>query len=204
MPGRTPDINNISQNLLYPLDDPNTAFTNALQDMGVNPYRSNPFVSALQKGAQGSRISFLADKVFGGTGQNSGVPGQDYGAWLRGRLGSGTLMNEMTALTQGGHYGQLLDKVRGFQDQMQNGMNIGTLDPYMSALNDIFSADGGRGALAAYGSLRAPNMGSLGQSYTRALSNFGDSAHRRFLNEGDMGSDPWQWMFGSRGGNGVF
>ncbi len=204
MPGRTPDINNISQNLLYPLDDPNEAFVNALRDIGVNPYRSNPFVTALQRGAQGSRVSFLADKVMGGTGQNSGVPGQDYGAFLRQRLGSGTLMNEMSALADPGHYGQVLNRVRGFQDQMNQGMNPTGLDPYMSALNDIFSADNGRGALGAYASLRAPNMGALGQSYTRSLANFGDSAYRRFVQEGDLQSDPWQWMFGSRGGSGMF
>lgn len=197
------DTRNISQNLLYPIDDPNEAFRNALQDIGINVFRSNPFVSQMQKSAQGARIGFLADRAFGGaygadpnSNFRSELPSQAYGQYLRSALQGGNLLNQMHMYTNPTNFRQILDKVRGFQDQMNRGeLSADEISPYMSGLNEIFSADGGRGALAAYGSMRAPLMGSLGSAYTRSLSDFGDSAMRRFAREADMSSDPWQWLF---------
>lgn len=196
---RTQDQYNISQDLLYPLDDPTEAFRNAMQDIGINPFRSNPFVEQMKKFSQASRISYLADRAFNpGAGgvRPEALPGEGYGQYLRGQLQNGTLLNTTYTHSDPAHYKQILDRVRGYQDQIAaGGTNPGEISPYMAALNDIFSAQGGRGALAAYGSLRSPLMGSLAPSYTRSLADFGDAAMRRFAQEGGVNDDPWRWLF---------
>lgn len=206
---RSQDTQHISQDLLYPLDDPNQAFTNALQDIGINPYRSNPFVEAMKRTAQGSRISYLAQRAFdparGPVASVASTPSQGYGEFLRGRLGTGDLTTYLAGHSDPTNYATILDRTRQFQDQIAAGTQPATeMNPYMAALSEILNADNGRGALAAYGSLRAPLMGSLGSAYTRSLADFGDSAMRRFAQEGDMRSDPWNWLFRRGGGSSAF
>lgn len=196
---RSTDVNQIGQEFLYPLDDPNTAFRNAISDLGINPYRSNPFVSALQKNAQGARIGFLGQQAMRGSDPNLmsqpgyATPSEGFGTYLRNSLQGGNLIGQTTRQAQ--QFPQLLNQVRAFQDQVNSGQNVTGLNPYTSALNDIFSADDDRGALAAYASLRAPRLGSLGSSWTRALQNAGDAGFRNFAQQGDMHGDVWDYIF---------
>jgi hypothetical protein len=178
--------------LLYPFDDPSTAFTNALQDSGINPYRNNPFVAQLQKAAPGARVAFLGN-TSGNTSQAMSDPGGQFGAWLKNQIGSGSLLNTLSSTA--GNFGGILQRVKNFQDAQMGGVNPTGTDPYVAALNDIFGAQGGQGALGAYASLRTPLMGALGQPYGRALQNAGDSAMRQFYQGGGLNDNPWDWLF---------
>lgn len=192
------DTAQIGQQLLYPLDDPTTAFRNALQDMGINPYRSNPFVTALQKQAQGARISFLADRARTPNAVNTpGVsnPSQAYGEFLKSNLGRGDLLGQMGR--DAGNFGSILQTVRDFESGLSNGSLQAASNPYAAGLRDIFAGDNGQGAMSAYASLRTPGLGSLAAPYTRALSNVADQSSRRFAQQGGLNDDVWQWMFPS-------
>jgi hypothetical protein len=182
----------ISQQLLYPLDDPSGAFNSALRKVGINPYMTNPFVTQLQKAAPGARIAFLAHG--GPAGDKYGNPSEDYGKWLQGSLQSGNLFPEMNRTAQ--FFGGIVQAVKKLQDQEAQG-NVGALadSPYYSALSDIFGANDGLGSLSAYASLRAPMMGALAPSFTRGLQAAGTSALNKFYNEGDYTSSPFDWIF---------
>jgi hypothetical protein len=200
---QTADAHQMGQQLLYPLDDPTTAFRNALQDMGINPYRNNPFVTQLQKNAQGSRIAFLSDmsRNQGPQGYQSNVmdnpawadPSTAYGNFLHTNLQGGSLLNAMSHYAQ--NFGNSLKAVQAQEDQMAAGTNAASLNPYTSALREIYRADNGQGALAAYASLRSPALGSLGSSWTRALQNMGDSGMRNFAQQGGVNDEVWDYIF---------
>lgn len=194
---RTIDENQMGQQLLYPLDDPTAAFTNALQDLGINPYRSNPFTEALKKNAQGARISYLSDmsKMPANVLSTPGyaTPSEGFGNYLKGQISQGNLIGQMTRHAQ--DFGGTLDTVREYEKQLASGQNAADLNPYTAALRDIFAAENGKGALGAYGALRSPRLGALSGSYGRAIGNVGDAAVRRFAQEGTLNDDVWKWMF---------
>lgn len=206
------DTQNLSQQFLYPLDDPTAAFRTAMRDMGINLNRGNPFTDALLKNAQGARIAFLSDmsRNQGTTGYNwqgrpANVqsveewanPSQAYGNFLRSNLQSGNILGALKYFSQ--NFGNTLDSVRNFEDQVASGQNVESLNPYTSALRDIYRSNDGQGALSAYASLRAPLLGSIGTSWTRATQNAGETAMDRFYREGGLQSDPFDWLFGPRG-----
>jgi hypothetical protein len=189
----------LGQNLLYPLDDPNTAFSNALQNMGINPYKSNPFVNALQKNAQGARIAYLSDmsKVGGNVLSQPGyaTPAEGFGNYLRGQIQGGNLIGTLTRQAQ--EFPSMLNTVRKYESQMASGTGASELNPYTASLRDIFAADNGKGALGAYASLRSPRLGALAGSYTRALDQRGDAAVRNFALNGNYDDDVWKYIFQS-------
>lgn len=197
---QTTDQAQMGQQLLYPLDDPNTAFTNALQDMGINPYRSNPFTAMLQRNAPGARISYLADmsKMSPNVLSMPGyaTPSEGFGNYLKSQISGGNLIGTLTRQAQ--EFPSMIQNVRNYETGLAGGQNASQLNPYLASLRDIFAADNGKGALGAYGSLRMPRLGALGSSYTRALSNLGDSALRNFAQTGTYNDDVWDYMF--RGG----
>lgn len=177
--------------LLYPLDDPETAFNNALMDTGVNPFRSNPFVTQLQKAAKGSRIAFLGNNS--GNTLNAADPSGQYANFLRSNLSGGTLFNTLDQAARG--FQGYIQRVKNFEDAQTGGVNAVSTDPYSAALRDIFAADDGLGALSAYGTLRTPLMGALGSSYNRALQAAGLGAMRQFYQKGGANDSPWDWLF---------
>lgn len=178
--------------LLYPFDDPATAFNNALRDQGINIYQNNPFVAQLQKAAPGARVAFLGN-TSGNTAESRADPHGQFGAWLRSQIGSGNLMGTLGNAASG--FGGYIQRLKNFQAAQGDGNNPTGTDPYAAALNDLFGAQGGQGALAAYASLRTPMMGSLASPYTRALQNSGDSAMRQFFQQGGTNDNPWDWLF---------
>lgn len=193
---QTFDEQELSQQFLYPLNDPNTAFTNALRKMGVNPNRSNPFVTQLQKYAPASRVAFLGDFAQRPTQMgtpNYASPEAMYGNYLQGQLQQGNLVGSTNAAAN--NFGSLLAQVKAFEDQLGAGTNITSLNPYTAALRDLFRSDDSMGALGAYASLRAPRMGSLGSSYARAIQSAGQSAQANYYNQGNIHSDPFDWLF---------
>jgi hypothetical protein len=178
--------------LLYPFDDPSTAFDNALRDVGVNPFRSNPFVAQLQKAAPGARIAFLGN-TSGNTAQARNDPSGQFGQWLQSQIGGGSLLSTLSNTASG--FNGILQRLKNYQDAQAQGMNPTGTDPYMAGLNDILGANGGMGSVGAYASLRTPLMGALGQPYSRALQNSGDSAMRRFYQSGGLNDSPFDWLF---------
>jgi hypothetical protein len=196
MPGNN-DTGWIGQNLLYPVDDPNTAFRHAMQDIGINPYRSNPFVAQLQRAAPGARIAFLSRGAPQGPGRQGPYTnvGQDYGSYLRSALTGGNLMGELSNTAQ--NFYSVINQMKGYEDALARG-DTGAVDrqPYFAALRDIFGEDDGMGALSAYASLRTPMLGSgIASQYTRALQAAGQGAMRNFYGQGGPQSSPWDWLF---------
>lgn len=193
------DTREIGQQVLYPLDDPETAFRNAMRDVGINPMRANPFVGQLMKAAPGARIAYLA------TGRpESGVlgnPSQGYGQFLRNQLGAGTLFSNMTHVA--GNMSEVTNALKQWQDMVDNGnLQQVTNNPLYTALNDILSANGGMGALSAYAQLRTPMLGAIAPSFTRATQAAGEGVTRSFANNANPSDSIWDWIF--RGPRGAF
>jgi hypothetical protein len=190
------DRHDISQQLLYPLNDPTTAFQNALRQAGINPNATNPFTRQLQNSAQGARVAFLQN--FSETpayiSPTTGNPSAHYGNWLTTLIKSGGLTGQLS--NSADRFGQSLDTVRGYERRINEGGDPSSLNPYQSALRDIFASDGGKGAVGAYASLRTPMMGQpLGRAYSAGLDAQADSNLSRFYREGTVRDDPWQWLF---------
>src|SRR5688500_7391880 len=95
----TGDSQTIGNQFLYPLDDPATAFQNAMRRAGINPNASNPFTRRMQDAAQGARVAFLANMGSGVPGNQgtvpAGEPSANYGDWLTQSIQSGNLMSNL-------------------------------------------------------------------------------------------------------------
>jgi hypothetical protein len=180
---------------LYPLNDPTTAFSSALRGMGINPNRSNPFVSQLQRSAMGARNAFLANKATTGSDRAYATedPSAEFQKFLDQNLRSGSLIGRLRE--EAGRMPGTIQAIRDYENQLNTNDMPTSLNPYMTALRDIYAADNGKGAMSAYASMRAPGMGSLAPSYTRALSDFADSAIYRFGQNGSLTDDVWTYMF---------
>jgi hypothetical protein len=182
--------------LLYPLDDPNTAFDNALRRTGINPYATNPFTDLLKKNAQGARIAYLAHgKPEGGSYAD---PSADYGNFLSSQIQNGSIYNTLNNTAQS--FPEIVRAIQQYQNQLNAGNTQAvSQNPLYAGLNDIFGADGGRGALSAFAQLRTPSLGSLGSSWARALQQAGEGAMTRYAQQGGPGQSPWDWLFPSSG-----
>lgn len=184
--------------LLYPLNDPNAAFDNALRNTGINPYATNPFTELLKKNAQGARISYLA-RGGGGAGDVEG----DFGNFLTNQIQNGSLYNTLNGTA--GNFGNVINAVKEYQRQVGAGnTQYAANNPLYAGLSDIFGADGGRGALSAYAQLRTPSLGSLGSSWSRALQQAGEGAMTNYAKQGNLGQSPWDWLFRGISGGGAF
>lgn len=182
--------------LLYPLDDPSTAFDNALRQAGINPFATNPFTDLLKKNAQGARIAYLAH---GKPEQGSYAdPEGDYGNFLTSQIQNGSLYNTLSNTAQS--FPEIVRAIKQYQGQVDAGNTQAVnQNPLYAGLNDIFGANGGRGALSAFAQLRTPGLGSLGSSWARALQASGEGAMTRYAHEGQLGQNPWDWLFPSSG-----
>jgi hypothetical protein len=52
----------IKESLLYPLDNPEYAYNNAMSDVGINPYSANPFAKAMKRMAPSLGASYLVEQ----------------------------------------------------------------------------------------------------------------------------------------------
>jgi hypothetical protein len=193
------DTSAISNQLLYPLDDPTTAFRNALSGTGINPYRSNPFVTQLMKAAQGSRIAYLANAAGQGASPDATDPSGGFGNYLKQALSSGTLMSNLNSTAQ--NYGNVINGVSQYEQNLNQGSGAGAAaaNPFYAALRDIFGANDGQGALSAYATLRTPSLGALGSSWASGVQQAGQSAMANFARNGGPTDNVWDWLFGTRG-----
>jgi hypothetical protein len=191
----------ISQQLLYPLNDPTTAFRTAMVKSGISPYMGNPFVTQLEKAAQGARIAFLAHG--GPAGDKFANPSEDYGKYLQNAISGGSLFDDLTRTAS--NFGTITDAMKRYGKQLTDGSVSAVTDsPYYSALHDIFSSDDGMGALGAYAQLRSPLMGGIAPSFTRGLQSAGQSAMMNFAQQGGFQDSPWDWLFPKGQGKGAF
>lgn len=193
------DAQQVGQNLLYPINDPEAAFGNAIRQRGWNPSASNPFMDMLKQAARGSQIAFLSDNVRNtNTGEN---PSQNYGQWLGSAMNSGNLFNKLRS-SASGIYGttKALDD---YTASLASGGSVAGLSPYASALKDIFAAKNGGGAMDAYSSLVTPNLGSLGRSYNQGLQAREAQAQYNYAQNPNPNVNMWNWVLGQPGsGNG--
>lgn len=194
----------IGQQLLYPLDDPATAFENAMREAGLNPAASNPFIAQLKKAAQGSRISFLANNM--GTPVGGADPQAAYGDWLKSQISGGGLLGSLSDTA--GRMPQVVQGINDYETRLKNGGTPSMLSPYAAALKDIFASNNGQGGLGAYASLVAPRLGNgLASSFTSGVQAQGDSNFARYAKNADPNASIFDWLFGynnaptsSRGG----
>lgn len=193
--------------LLYPLDDPQKAWDNALQDQGYNIYRANPFVQSLQRAGRGNRMTYLMDKSLYNGGAQPADQGADYGNYLKDKIGSG---NAFYNLDRG--YVQMqpaINAIRTNQDNIAAGRTTAAqANPYLQQLSTELAANDGQGTADALTYLRTPNLGTqLGRSYASMLSDIVGSANRSLANDPraaapHSGKDIWSYIFG--GSQGLF
>lgn len=187
----------IGNQLRYPLDDPSGSFRSALTDIGINPYASNPFVAQLMKSAQGARAAFLTSRVnsqSNATLDSMPDPSADFGSWLRGQLGGGTLFNSMNQ--SAGNFDNTVKAMKEYEAGLAGGNATGaSISPYAAALNDMMGNNNGMGALSTYASLRTPSLGALAPAWTQGVQNAGQSALNKYYQQGDANASPWDWLF---------
>lgn len=201
---------NVGRNqIAYPLEDPDTAFRNALQDEGFNPYKSNPFVQSLQRSARGLRTAYVLREATGGVpgnqaGSNNGQNPSAYQDFLRSTIRNGHIAPQLQQ-----SYAQLqngVQAIRNYQSDLAAGRTTAAqANPYLALLSDELSANNGQGTANAMTYLRAPLLGAqLGRSYSDLLGDIVSQANRTFANdpasyEPGTNRDIWSYIFGSAG-----
>lgn len=197
--------------LMYPLEDPEKAFRNVLQDQGYNTYRANPFTQMLQRGARGLRQSYIMDRAQGqntgnGNPQTAGneSTGADFRNYLTHALGGGRLFATLNQSAE--QLPSMIQNVRSYQNDVASGkQDATTANPFMALLADEMASGNGQGTTNALSYLRAPTMGSdLGRSYTSMLGNILDSSQRTLAQDPNTYTpgtprDIWSYIFGSAG-----
>lgn len=184
----------------YPTENPRFALQSAIQDMGGNPFRADPYLGMLMNSAQGLASSFMLNNL--GT-DASGIAGQGgegamFGKYLQGVLGeSGGIGSTLAGANSqmGSYLGQLTD----IQNQMASGGGGGlqNVNPFAQYIMDQMANPGGAAGLQA--SLTTPFMGrSVGQAYTGGLQDVAGQALRQRgqdLNQSGLPRNFWDYLF---------
>lgn len=194
------DTYHFRNQLLYPLDDPQVAFDNAMRDNGYRLNAANPFIDVMRRSAPGLATTYAmrASSPNAGGGMY-GDPTErgmaDFGQYLRDNLRSGNMVNEMKWGASTG-LPEAVNGLRQYQDALQagNGQNI---NPYTAYLNDQFSADNGKGLVNSLVAMRAPTLGTgVARAYRSGLDSQYSSAFRNLVNAGDTNQDIWRYILG--------
>lgn len=179
------------QNKLFDYGDPAFAMQNALRDMGINPYRQNPFIADFMRAAPGLANAHII--------QNAGARPEDvdamggtgamFGSFLQDVLGRGainsTLRDANSALGSPGS--GVFQTLSTYLDNLDNG---GAVNPYLNMLYERMDNPNEMGNLL--GSLTAPRLGpALGQSYQRGLGASLGGSYRNYIKTGDPATDWW-------------
>jgi hypothetical protein len=187
--------------LLYPLDDPETAFRNAMKDQGYNPYAENPFIKTMQRAAPGLAVSYASDMAMGGMYGNpndtAGVP--DFGQYLRETIAGGPNRNIVERLRGHSDPNQIqrnLSVIRNYRQLQSDGLGA-NFNPYVAYLSDLYGEDNGKGLTNAILATRAPLLGTpLARSYRSGLDASYESAWNRMVRAGDDRGDVWRYIMG--------
>jgi hypothetical protein len=214
MPQNDPTI--AKSSIMFPLEDAEKSFDNALVNNGYNPYLSNPFVSSLKRSARGLRQSFIQDRAQRGNGSYATdyTPSQDFQQYLTDQLRGGNIQQTLSQSAR--NLPNAITSVRNYQYEMgQGAQNAQNANPYLQLLSDELSANEGQGTANALTYLRAPLMGAnLGKAYSSMLGDVVSSANRSLAEDpatylpgntetpGANTRDIWSYIFGSRGANG--
>lgn len=185
--------------------DPTAAMLAVLRNMGVNTFRSNPFVQRLLSAAPGlqsawqlSNIGAKADDIEG----NGGV-GKMFGDFLQGQLGGGSVLSTLANARQ--NMPNYANQINDLTQQVTNGgMDVSQLPVFLKQLDTELNNPNQFAEL--YGSLVAPGLGSLSKSYQSALAaNTFNSAQNRLRppeqgGQADLINGPsfFDWIMGKR------
>lgn len=168
---------------LYPLENPQIAMMSVLRDMGVNPFRTNPFVSAIMRSAPGLSALWQLSNIGANTNDlaANGGPGQMFGDFLRGQLQNGTIMSSLQGGVQ--NFGQYAGQLNDLTSRLNGGPNalpISQIPPFLDSLESKLNSPNGFADI--YGALAQPLLGrSLGQSFQQTLGTSALGAYDRFL-----------------------
>lgn len=194
-----PGANNLPpnwrQNKLFPYEDPAFAMQSALIAQGINPYRANPFIKDYMDSAQGMALAHLIQNRGANTDdvEARGGPGQLFGDFLKGQIGSGSMLSTMqNARGQiGGGAGQgLLGELSAYADSVLQG---GKANPFMELLYQQAGTPSGLAGMLS--SLTAPALGGkLGDAYERGTNRSMAGSARRYIESGDPALDWWQFV----------
>jgi hypothetical protein len=192
----------------YNPSNPQFAMQSAMQDLGMNPFRANPFMAMTMKAAPGLAQAFDIANV--GTGADTmaarGGEGAMFGDYLRAALtgqGGASIMDPIRAGAAAlpGALNQVTAQQNALNASGQGGgtagQGLGDVNPFMGILASIYGDP--QAAAGAYGALGTPFMSSgTGQAYQQGLGNVASQALRREGNDyGQNINVPnfWQYLF---------
>lgn len=199
----TTDQTQVQGQLLYPLEDPEKAWNNALTDSGYNVYRANPFIQSLQRAGRGNRTAFLMTN----SGQNPNQPANPaeyYGNYLKQQIQGGNAFENLNRA-----YADMpgaINRIRQHQNSVASGAEDANIaNPYMALLEDELGSGNGQGTMDALSYLRSPLLGSqMGRSYTSMLGDILSSSQRTLAQDPATYApngqrDIWSYIFGRAG-----
>jgi hypothetical protein len=201
------DTGVFQQQTLFPLDDPNTAFNNAARAQGFNPFAFNPYMSFLRKSAPGLEAAFVQQQAQApnpaGGWSGAAPSGQSFGNFLTNAI-SGNGNTGIFGSLQGAAQGMsgAVNAVRQYQEQINNGIPIQNLNPYMGLLQSMYAANNGQGLANNMFLYNAPELSpALASAYGTALtSQAPEAALRNYalgLQPGNAGNrDVWGYLLG--------
>lgn len=212
-----------SEELLYSLDNPDYAITNAMQDLGVNPYAANPFTNAVRKRAGSLQNSYKLTQAIrpnqntpeavtniGRGGPNSSMAFSDY---LRYNLAGVTGSQKYTGYdysnpghgpnadpqTAAHYIPHAARAIRDYRNNLAAGnVNFQNINPFLASLSEQWGANGGMGTADFIAQMMAPSLApSMAQAYNRALRASATQAIRTLANEGPGSpNDIWTYLLG--------
>ncbi len=148
--------------------DPVAAMMAVLQNMGVNPFRSNPFVQRILQSAPGLQSAWQLSNI-GAKGddiEGMGGVGQMFNQFLQGQLSNGSIFSTLANARQNmGNYANQMNQLYG----QVGTQDMSNLAPFLGQLDEQLNDPSGFARL--YSSLAAPGLGPLGQSMDRAIKN---------------------------------
>jgi hypothetical protein len=184
--------------------DPTAAMMAVLRQMGVNTFRTNPFVARLLGAAPGLQAAWQLSNI-GAKGDdidaNGGI-GQMFGDFLRGQLQGGSIMS--TLANARSNMPNYANQLNDLTQQVTNGMDPTQVPAFVKFLDTQLNNPNQFAEL--YGSLMAPALGPMARSYQSALnaSTF-NSAQNRLLppdqgGQADLINGPsfFDWIMGRR------
>lgn len=203
-PGGAATNNRIRTDELYG-GDPTAAMMAIMREMNINPFRSNPFVQRLLQTAPGLQSAWQLSNIGAKNSdiQGEGGVGNMFGNFLRSQLQGGDVFG--TLANASSNLGNYAGQMRSMYDKLPT-MNQADAPPFLKELDEMLSNPM---ALAKMiGSLNAPGLGPLGQSYESSLrSNIFSQAQNRLRppDQGgqedlitDAGPTFFEWIMGRR------
>lgn len=182
-------------NQMYDFTNPTMALQNALMDLGYNPMSANPFLRNLMKSASGLGQAFLQNRAMDPNAtadpNYAAHTGANFRNFLAANIQNGSIYGTLGQAAQ--QMPQVVQAMRGYSDQLAQGMPVTQLNPFMSTLYDQMGSGMGQGTVNAMSNLRSPMMAApMANAYRTGLGNQLVTALRQM----GPNDDVWRYLLG--------